>query len=65
MSDLHILVQDPENYVPCSGGTLPSRSNKGVPPFQETAAEQEFSMPYITYRSKEKTSINWKIKMKR
>ena len=39
MSNLHILVQDPENYA-LLRSTLPSRPNKGVPPFQETATEQ-------------------------
>ena len=68
MSNLHILVQDPENYA-LLRGTLPSRPNKGVPsfqaPFRKQLQNKEFSMPYITYRSKEKTSISWKIKMKR
>ena len=64
MFNLHILVQDPENYA-LLRGTLPSRPNKGVPPFRKQLQNKEFSMPYITYRSKEKTNISWKIKMKR
>ena len=39
MSNLHILVQDPENYA-LLRGTLLSRPKKGVPPFQETPTEQ-------------------------
>ena len=39
MSNLHILVQDPENYA-LLRGTLLSRPKKGVPPFQETPTGQ-------------------------